>query len=468
MVQGVRRLQRAVHGLLASNRRRVLLLLFFVVALDYAERGLIGAIGPTLKHAFGIGNFRLGMLSTALLFVSAGAAVPLGMLADRARRTLLLAGSFVVWAAAMGALGASTGFWMFFGTSFALGMAAATSGPVIPSLIGDIVPAARRSRALGIVNAGVLIGLGIGYVLPPILSRAASWRWNFWLLAAGGAALALALWRVGEPERVGAEGPEEGGEESLVRRLVRERGVEPSPHGLLEHDPSEMSMWEAAKYTVEVRTDLIVLVARSVGDFFFQAIATFAIVFATGWYGISQGEANLAILVVGIGAVAGVVALSRLSDALLRRGVVNSRILVGSVSYVLSVVALYPAFISRSLSVSIPFFAAGAFFLAGARPSLDAIRVDVLVGRLRGRAESIRQVLRSGAEGLAPVSFGALSAALGGGSLGLERVFLVLLPLLVLNGLILLLALRTYQRDVAAAIVSSQKSPGDHSGTEAR
>lgn len=160
-----------------------------------------------------------------------------------------------------------------------------------------------------------------------------------------------------------------------------------------------MSLADAARYVVRVRTDLIVLVARSIGDFFFQGISTFAVVFATGWYGISQSGADLAILVVGVGAIVGTLLVSRMGDALLRRGSLNSRLWIGGIGYLLATVAAYPAFLTHSLPVALAFFALAAFFLAGAGPPLDAVRIDVLVPELRGRAEAIRQVARTIAEG---------------------------------------------------------------------
>ena len=442
--------------LAGSYQRRALILLALVFVLDYGERTLVGAMGPTLKEVFGIGNFRLGLLSGAFLFVGALAAIPMGMLIDKVNRTVLMAGVFALWVVAVGLIGASVSFVMFLIVGLLVGAVSAVAGPALPSLVGDIVPAARRGQALGYVNTGVLIGLGIGFVIPVVVLAFVSWRWAFWLFAVAGAGLAFALWRLREPERTTSSGPSAGEQgESPVQRMVRERAVEPSRIAMLDQAPSEMSMWDAAKYTVRVRTDLIALVARSIGDFSLQGIAAFAVVFATGWYGISQSFADLLLLGVGIGALAGVLVEGRISDALLNRGRLNGRIWVGSLGYFLCIAAFYPAFFTHSLFLAIPLFAVGAFFLAGARPPLDAIRVDVLVPTLRGRSEAVRQVLRALAEGTAPVVIGGISAALGGGPKGLQLAFLFTLPALLLNGVIMLFGLRTYQPDVAAAIASS-------------
>ena len=123
----------------------------------------------------------------------------------------------------------------------------------------------------------------------------------------------------------------------------------------------------------------------------------------------------------------------------------------------LAPVPLYVAFSMQTLVIALPFFTQGAFFLAGAGPPLDAVRIDVLVPELRGRAESIRQVLRTAAESGAPALIGVLSGVLaGGGTAGLQAAFIVTLPALLVNGLILLRALRAYRPDVAAALASDE------------
>jgi sugar phosphate permease len=300
-----------------------------------------------------------------------------------------------------------------------------------------------------------------------IVTAYLSWRWNFWLLAVGGLALSFAFWRLQEPKRQSTSGPARGAGKSRSRlqQIVQERGVEPSRSAMLNEPPTEMNMWDAAKYVVRVRTDLIVLIARSFGDFFFQAIGMFAIVFATQWYRIGQSQADIALLIVGVGAVAGVLVAGWLSDRLLARGHANSRVWLGAVGYIVAPLSLFPALLTHSLYIAVPLFMVTAFFLAGAAPPLDAVRIDVLVARLRGRAEAVRQVLRTLAEGGAPAVIGLLADHLaGGGAAGLRFAFFILLPFLLADGLVTLLALRTYQPDVAAAIRSGDEQGEDETG----
>lgn len=456
-------------------RHPTLRLLLLALVVDYGDRALIGALGPTLKSVFNIGNVQLGLLAAAFSIVGAIATVPMGMLVDRVHRTTLLAVSLVLWAVAMGATGAAFSFAMFFGARVFLGIVAAITGPATPSLVGDLVPAARRGRALGAIDSGQLIGTGIGFLLAAIVASFLSYRWCFWLLGIGGLLLSVAFWRQREPKRTGAAGPspEEVGEEdddaaessgiSRVQELVREKGVKPSRPAEVMRDPSEMSMWDATRYVVRVRTDLVVLIARSIGDIFLAAVGTFGVIYATKQYHLSQGEADLAILVLGIGALIGVLVVGRVADLLLRRGWLTSRVWLGIIGHLLAPLPLWPAFQTHSVWIALPLFALGAFFLAGSQPPLDAVRVDVIVPLLRGRAEAIRQVLRTLVEGGAPLGFSLLAAHVGGGGdAGLRLAFLLTLFVVFANGLFLLITLRTYAPDVAAALVSSGgKAPED-------
>jgi len=272
-----------------------LILLLLALAVDYAENTLIGALGPTLEHTFHFGNTALGVLAAASSIVTAIATLPLGVLTDRVKRTLLLAGSLVVWAIAVGVAGASLSFAMFFAARLGLGAVDAVMGPATPSLTGDLVLGRQRARALGFIDSGQLVGTGVG------------------------------LW-------------------------------------------------------------------------------------------------------------------------------------LGALGYIIAPLPLFFAFRAHTLLVALPLFVVGAFFVAGAGPPLDAVRGDVIVPRLRGRAEAIRQVLRTILEGAAPLLIGVLSGVLAGGrTAGLREAFLLTLPFLALSGLVLLIALRTYAPDIAAALASTER-----------
>lgn len=117
-----------------------------------------------------------------------------------------------------------------------------------------------------------------------------------------------------------------------------------------------------------------------------------------------------------------------------------------------------PAIATTSVAVALPLLILGAALLGAPNPPLDTARLDIIHPLLRGRAEGVRTVLRSLGEAAAPVLFGYVSQyAFGGpGSAGLEYTFLIFLVPIVIGGLLALVALRTYPRDVATARPSVQ------------
>jgi MFS family permease len=193
------------------------------------------------------------------------------------------------------------------------------------------------------------------------------------------------------------------------------------------------------------------------GYFFFAGLRLFAVLFATEQYSISNSTAALLIPLIGVGAVVGLLLGGRSADWLTRRGVLSGRIIVAICGYVIATVAFLPPLFMHNLGLALPLLAIGAAGLAAATPPLDAVRLDVVPPKLWGRAESVRTLTRTGAEALGPLVCGLLADHLaGGGHRGVQLTLLILVPALLANGLLLLLAARTYPHDVAAELVSAQ------------
>lgn len=94
---GGRWLVQAVGG---PARFPVVAVLACVPALDAADKGTVGAAGPELKRYLHLSNTDLGSLTAISSAMGAVAAVPVGILTDRVRRTGLPAVSIAVWSVA--------------------------------------------------------------------------------------------------------------------------------------------------------------------------------------------------------------------------------------------------------------------------------------------------------------------------------------------------------------------------------
>src|SRR6185437_2307919 len=175
----------------------------------------------------------------------------------------------------------------------------------------------------------------------------------------------------------------EGAKPTDAQHLAHERGIEPDPDLVLDRDPNRMGLLEATRYILRIRTNIVLIAASALGYYFLAGMQTFGIEFVTKQYGIDQALANLLLLVVGAGAVAGVLAGGTIGDRLLRRGYLNGRVYVAAVSAALCVVLFVPALLLRSATAALVYIVFAAMALSAQNPPLDAARLDVMVPLLR-------------------------------------------------------------------------------------
>src|SRR5439155_9068795 len=117
----------------------------------------------------------------------------LALLADRTRRSWVIAGSLAVWSGFTALCGTAVGFGQLF--LYRLGVGVGEAGGVAPSyaLIADYFPPARRARALAIFSLGVPLGLGGGAFIGAHLTAWFGWRAAFVIMGAAGLVLAPVL-----------------------------------------------------------------------------------------------------------------------------------------------------------------------------------------------------------------------------------------------------------------------------------
>ncbi|MDQ6807361.1 MAG: MFS transporter, partial [Actinomycetota bacterium] len=263
-------------------------------------------------------------------------------------------------------------------------------------------------------------------------------------------------------------------DDDLAQEAARNRGIEPDPRLVLTEDPAHMPLKRAFRYIMSIPSNVTMIIASALGYFFFAGLQTFAVLFVRAHYHASQGTATLVLALLVAGALVGVLISGRLTDALLRRGVLNARVWVPAVSYVAATLLLIPGILATKLTPAIWFDIGGAALLSAANPPLDAARLDIMPAGLWGRAESVRTLFRTLAQAIAPILFGLVADLVAGitphqtpigtkphGSIstntanGLEYSFLLMLVVLGAAGVILLRARHTYPRDVATAAAST-------------
>jgi predicted MFS family arabinose efflux permease len=458
-----------------AEQARVILVLASVLGLAGADTATVGASASELRHGLHISNTDIGLLVTVTSLVAAIATLPFGVLADRVKRTRMLGGAVIFWAAAMIWSATASSFGELLWSRLFLGAVTAAAGPLIASLVGDYFPASERGRVYGYILAGELVGAGFGFAVTGDIATA-SWRAAFVVLALPALALGWLTIRLPEPARQDtvepAESDEPWAEEPTaahatdVQELVDKAGIEPDPGLVLRGDVRRMNVIAATRHVLRVRTNVILIAASACGYYFLAGVLTFGIEFTTEQYSIGQAVANLLLLVIGGGAILGVLAGGFAGDALVRRGRVDGRILVSAITATAATILFFPAIFTRSAGSAVLYLSVAAFMLSAQNPPLDAARLDIMPPQLWGRAEAVRTLLRSLAQALAPLLFGAVSDyVFGGGRSGLQWTFGVMLLPLAASAFLLFKARATYPVDVASAAATtraarSRRRPG--------
>jgi MFS family permease len=453
------------HALGGAERTRVIVLLASVLALSSADASTVGAAAAPLRASLHISNTDIGLLVSVTSLIAAAASLPFGVLADHVRRTRVLGATVMLWSVAMFWSATVSSFGELLLTRVFLGAVTASAGPLVASLIGDYFPSSERSRIWGYVLAGELVGAGIGFGVTGGIA-ALSWQAAFVVLALPALILAGLIFRLPEPERGGgsalvnprAHPDDDEPEAPDVHELARQKGIEPDPTKILDEDPNTMSLIAATRYVLRIRTNVVLIVASACGYYFLAGVQTFGVEFISRQYGIDQALAGLPLLVVGTGAIVGVLAGGALGDRLLRRGFLNGRILVSALAATAATILFVPPMFTRSALTAVPYLIFATMFMSAQNPPLDAARLDIVVPLLWGRAEAVRTMLRTSAQALAPLLFGAVSDYIfGGGRSGLQWTFFVMIFPLGASAFFLYRGLFTYPADVAAAGASMER-----------
>ena len=465
-----RRLTIALGG---EERTRVIVVLAAVLGLSGADAATVGASASELRHGLHITNTDIGLLVAVSSLIGAVATLPFGVLADRVTRTRVLGATIVLWGAAMLWSATATSFGDLLLARLFLGAVTASAGPMVASLVGDWFGSWERGRIYGVILAGEYLGAGAGFAVTGNIA-ALSWRAAFVILALPAFVLAAIVWRLHEPERGGkgvlahdsrphpvAE-PDETTTETDAQRLARERGLAPESELIVGAAAARrMGLLHATRYVLQVRTNVVLIAASACGYYFLAGLQTFGLEFSKEQYGIDQALASSLLLVVGVGALAGVLVGGAVGDWLLKRGLLNARVWTPAVAATLTTVLFVPAIFTRGAVTAVPYLVAAAFFLGAQNPPLDAARLDIMPPLLWGRAEAVRTFLRSLAMALAPLLFGAVSDhVFGGGRSGLQWTFAVMVLPLGASAWLLFKGLRTYPADVATAAAGATDAPG--------
>jgi MFS transporter, Spinster family, sphingosine-1-phosphate transporter len=196
----------------AATRRRawlVVALLVPVALLNYLDRQLLASMKfSVMQDIPDIGlEARWGTVLALFKWVYAIVSPVGGFLADRYSRRHVIAGSLFVWSLVTWATGHVATYDELLVTRAVMGVSEALYIPAALALIADVHPGETRSRAVGLHQMGIYLGVIIGgfggYAAD---SAAVGWRWAFAACGVVGIAYAVPLFLLLRPPAGTPEG----------------------------------------------------------------------------------------------------------------------------------------------------------------------------------------------------------------------------------------------------------------------
>lgn len=142
------------------------ILLTLAYILSYVDRSILGLLITPIKADLKASDEQIGYLigwAFGLFYATIG--LPLGWLADRARRMRIVAAGVAIWSLATIASGLARGFGQLFGARMLVGVGEATLSPCAMSLIGDSFPPERRGKPIGLYSAALVLGAGVASLI---------------------------------------------------------------------------------------------------------------------------------------------------------------------------------------------------------------------------------------------------------------------------------------------------------------
>jgi len=181
--------------------RTALVLLTAMNLLNYVDRSVLFAVQPLVQSEFRLSNTQVGYLTSAFLLFYMVAAPFVGPLADRYSRKRIIVGGAMFWSGLTLLTAVTHTYTELLIRHTLVGIGEATFVTIAPTFVADLFPEEKRGRILGVFYLAIPVGTAAGYLLGGNLSPHYGWRFPFYIAAAPGFLLALAVLFLHEPER---------------------------------------------------------------------------------------------------------------------------------------------------------------------------------------------------------------------------------------------------------------------------
>ena len=180
-------------------------ILLLLNSLDELENAALGILAPDIRDTFGISDGVITFITAASSAFLVLGALPMGVLADRCRRSRVVGFASLAFAVMVFCSGLAVNAFTLFLARFGVGISKANTGPVHGSLLADAYPIAVRGRmSAATMSVGTVVRVTSPLLVGVIASVAGGvegWRWAYFILCIPVFVLAFFAFRIPEPRR---------------------------------------------------------------------------------------------------------------------------------------------------------------------------------------------------------------------------------------------------------------------------
>jgi ACS family glucarate transporter-like MFS transporter/ACS family D-galactonate transporter-like MFS transporter len=184
-------------------RYGILLLIFLITTLNYADRATLSVTGSAMRTAFSFDAIRMGYIFSAFSWAYVLSQLPAGWLLDRFGARRVYAASIFSWSlftllqSSVGLLGsAGAAITALFALRFAMGAAESPAFPANAKVVASWFPTNERGTASAIFNAAQYFAAVVFTPLMAWLTHAFGWQMVYVVMGALGLLLALTWLKV--------------------------------------------------------------------------------------------------------------------------------------------------------------------------------------------------------------------------------------------------------------------------------
>jgi MFS family permease len=372
--------------------RGPVVLLALVAFIDSVDRGILPGVLTLVQDDLGFSDSQAGFLGSIAVLMSFVVTIPAGYMADRLRRTRVIAICLTTWGA-ISALNATVmNYWQFLAVRGALGAGETIDNPASSSLMADYYPVKLRGRAYAYQRVAPTLGSAIGLAIAGVVGELLGWRAAFLVVGVPGSILAFAVWRMREPRR--GESDVEQGSGELLETAAR-RGLR--------------SLWPEIKTTLRVPSLRALMIGSAISSGALAGFGFWAAAFYERHTSFGTGGAGSAVgAVILVGAVIGTILGGRAADRARGRDPGAPMRLAARWQSIAALIFV-PSFLPVPLAVRLPMQIVAVAYVVAAFPALSSMISEVVPATIRGIAFSVSGFLGALVSAASPLLIGAIA-----------------------------------------------------------